>query len=68
MSKLSHQEYTPAIAISSCGEASAQIADIIARMNAIGDNPLQRIEMEQLRRTYAAAVVRYFDDRQKKGK
>ena len=45
------------------GDAGSQIADIIARMNAIDEDPLRRMEAEQLRRAYAAAVVRYFDRR-----
>ena len=45
-------------------DISAQIADIIARMNAIDEDPLRRVEADQLRRAYAAAVVRYFDHRQ----
>jgi len=43
------------------GEASCQITDIMAGINAIGEKPLQRLEAEQLRRAYAAAVVRYLD-------
>lgn len=38
------------------------MAAIIQRLNAIGDNPLCRNEVAELRRAYTAAVVRYFDD------
>ena len=41
----------------------SQMADIIARINDIGEDPLRRLEAQQLRRSYTAAVVRYFDQR-----
>ena len=44
-----------------CGSES-KMAAIMKRLNAIGDNPLCRNEVAELRRAYTAAVVRYFDD------
>ena len=43
------------------GTAASGMADIVKRLNAIGDNPLCRKEVVALRRAYSAAVVRYFD-------
>jgi hypothetical protein len=43
--------------------SEAGMADIVRRLNVIGDNPLCRNEVITLRRAYMAAVVRYFDHR-----
>ncbi len=45
------------------GSSETGMADIVRRLNAIGDNPLCRNEVVALRRAYTAAVVRYFDHR-----
>ena len=45
------------------GASEKGMADIVRRLNAIGDNPLCRNEVVALRRAYTAAVVRYFDHR-----
>jgi hypothetical protein len=45
------------------GASETGMADIVRRLNAIGDNPLCRNEVVMLRRAYTAAVVRYFDRR-----
>ena len=63
MIKRNGKERSAAHAMPSDGNADFQIADIIARMNAIAEDPLKRLEAEQLRRAYASAVVRYFDSR-----
>lgn len=47
------------------GSSETGMADIVGRLNAIGDNPLCRNEVVALRRAYTAAVVRYFDHRRK---
>lgn len=39
-----------------CG-SNSQMAHIIERLNTIGDNPLCRHEVDELRRAYTAAVV-----------
>jgi hypothetical protein len=44
-------------------DPASQIADIIKHLNTIGENSLQRGEAANLRRAYASAVVRYFDER-----
>ena len=44
-------------------DVERQIANIVAQLNAFGDNPLHRREIESLRRAYTSAVVRYFNDR-----
>ena len=43
---------------------AGQMTAIIERLNRIGENPLHRDEVVQLRRAYAKAVVQYFDGRQ----
>ena len=45
------------------GDVSFQMDAIMARLNAIGEDPLRQMEAQQLRRAYTAAVVRYFDRR-----
>ena len=44
-------------------DVERHIANIVAQLNAFGDNPLHRREIEYLRRAYTSAVVRYFNDR-----
>jgi hypothetical protein len=63
MKRHNGEKQAAAIGMQAYGDAGSQIADIIARMNAIDEDPLRRMEAEQLRRAYVAAVVRYFDRR-----
>ena len=55
----------PPLELTSRGDVDVerQIADIVAQLNAFGDNPLHGREIEYLRRAYTNAVVRYFNDR-----
>jgi|GEM_PF-5527752 len=43
-----------------------QMAAIVNRLNAIGDNPLHQNETIDLQRAYTAAVVQYFNARRHK--
>ena len=63
MRNFNGKEYAAAIGKPAYRHACARIADIVARMNAIGEDPLRRREAVALRRAYTAAVVRYFDHR-----
>ena len=63
MRKFNRQGHASAVGKLAYHHASARIADIIARMNAIGEDPLRRQEAVALRRAYTAAVVCYFDCR-----
>jgi len=63
MSGCSGEKRASAIARSSEDEVISQLDAIMARINAISEDPLRRSEAEQLRRAYTAAVVSYFDHR-----